>query len=378
MTLILGGTSVRSRIITLVAVAAVSALALAGCSSSGKTGTSASPTAAGKTYKIALLLPETKTTRYEAFDKPIFESTLQGICPTCVVDYYNANQDENLQLTQFESAISKGDQVIVLDPVNGATAKTMIDQAKTAKVPVISYDRLVTDTDGLALYISFDNEKVGELQGQALLDGLKAAGKASGNIVMIDGSPTDNNATLFAKGAHTILDAATSYKIVDEFKTPDWSPDKAQAFMEGEIQKLGKNGFVGVLAANDGTAGGAYAAMKAAGISPIPPMTGQDAQLDAIQRIVAGQQYVTIYKPFSPEASAAATAAYALASGAQIGNLSPNPVDNGVQQVPSILLTPTAVTVKNINDTIIKDNFYTAADICTADYAAACTAAGIK
>jgi len=378
MTLILGGTSVRSRIITLVAVAAVGALALAGCSSSNNSSNSASPSASSGAYKIALLLPETKTTRYEAFDKPIFESTLQGLCPTCTVDYYNANQDENLQLTQFESAISKGDQVIVLDPVNGATAKTMIDQAKTAKIPVISYDRLVTGTDGLAAYISFDNEKVGELQGQALLDGMKAAGKTSGNIVMIDGSPTDNNATLFAQGAHKILDAATAYKIVDEYKTPDWSPDKAQAFMEGEIQKIGKNGFVGVLAANDGTAGGAYAAMKAAGISPIPTMTGQDAQLDAIQRIVAGQQYVTIYKPFSPEATAAATAALELAKGETISGLAATPVNNGVQDVPSVLLTPTPVTVKNINDTIIKDNFYTVAQICTPDYAAACTAAGIK
>jgi D-xylose transport system substrate-binding protein len=369
---------VRSRIITLVAVAAVGALALAGCSSSNKNANSPTPSAAGKTYKIGLLLPETKTTRYEAFDKPIFESTLQGICPTCVVDYYNAQQDENKQLDQFNSALANGDQVIVLDPVNGANATSMITAAKAKNVPVISYDRLVTGTSDIALYISFDNEKVGELQGQALLDGLKAAGKTSGKIIFIDGSPTDNNATLFAKGAHTILDAATQFSQVPDFKTPDWSPDKAQAYMEGQIAALGKSGFVGVLAANDGTAGGAYAAMKAAGINPIPPMTGQDAQLDAIQRIVAGQQYVTIYKPFSPEASAAATAAYALASGAQITNLSPKPVNNGVEDVPSILLTPTPVTVKNINDTIIKDNFYTAAQICTADYAAACTAAGIQ
>lgn len=368
----------RSRIITLVAVAAVGALALAGCSSSSKSGSSSSPSASGaKAYKIGLLLPETKTTRYEAFDKPIFESTIASICPSCTVDYYNAQQDENKQLDQFNSALANGDQVIVLDPVNGANAGSMIAAAKAKNVPVISYDRLVTGVSDVALYISFDNEKVGEMQGQALLDGLKAAGKTSGKIVVIDGSPTDNNATLFAQGAHKILDAATQYTLVPDFKTPDWSPDKAQAYMEGQIAALGKNGFVGVLAANDGTAGGAFAAMKAAGINPIPPMTGQDAQLDAIQRIVAGEQYVTIYKPFAPEATAAAKAAYALAQG-QPATTSATTVNNGTMDVPSILLTPTAVTVKNINDTIIKDNFYTVAQICTPDYAAACAKAGLK
>jgi D-xylose transport system substrate-binding protein len=377
MTLILGGTSVRSRIITLVAVAAVSALALAGCSSSNKNSASPTPSASTSAYKIGLLLPETKTTRYESFDKPIFESTMASICPSCTVDYYNAQQDENKQLDQFNSALANGDQVIVLDPVNGANATSMITAAKAKNVPVISYDRLVTGTADIALYISFDNQKVGEMQGTALLAGLKAAGKNSGKIVVIDGSPTDNNATLFAKGAHTILDAATQYTLVPDFKTPDWSPDKAQTYMEGQIAALGKTGFVGVLAANDGTAGGAFAAMKAAGINPIPPMTGQDAQLDAIQRIVAGQQYVTIYKPFAPEAAAAAKAAYLLAK-KEPATTSATTVNNGVQDVPSILLTPTAVTVKNINDTIIKDNFYTVAQICTADYAAACTAAGIK
>jgi D-xylose transport system substrate-binding protein len=155
----------------------------------------------------------------------------------------------------------------------------MVQKAKAQNVPVISYDRLILNAD-VDYYISFDNEKVGQLQGTALVDRLKGDGK-SGSIVMINGAPTDNNAKLFKQGAHSVIDSS-GFKVAKEYDTPDWSPDKAQTEMEQAITAVGKTGFVGVYAANDGTAGGAIAAMKGQGIKPIPPVTGQDAELAAV------------------------------------------------------------------------------------------------
>jgi D-xylose transport system substrate-binding protein len=194
---------------------------------------------------------------------------------------------------------------------------------------------------------------------------------------MINGAPTDNNATLFKKGAHSVIDSS-DYKVAKEYDTPDWSPDKAQQEMEQAITAVGKDGFVGVYAANDGTAGGAIAAMKGQGIDPKTiPTTGQDAELAAIQRILIGEQYMTVYKAIKPEAEQAAELAVQLAR----GETPPAPKDkvpNGMKDVPSILLTPVAVTKDNINDTIIKDEFWSVDEVCTGKYAAACKEAGIQ
>jgi D-xylose transport system substrate-binding protein len=254
----------------------------------------------------------------------------------------------------------------------------MVARAKQSNIPVISYDRLVTKAPDLDYYISFDNEKVGQLQGQALVDKLKKDGK-SGSIVMINGSPTDNNATLFKKGAHSVIDSS-GFKVAKEYDTPDWSPDKAQTEMDQAITALGKDGFVGVYAANDGTAGGAIAAMKGAGIDPTKiPTTGQDAELAGIQRILAGEQYMTVYKAIKPEAEGAAQLAVDLVQGKQpAANLINGQTDNGSGQIKSILLEPVAVTKDNVNDTVIKDGFLKAADICTGEFKSACDAAGIK
>ena len=220
-------------------------------------------------------------------------------------------------------------------------------------MPVISYDRLILNAP-VDYYISFDNEKVGKLQGQALLDKLTADGNAGKTIVMINGSPTDNNAKLFKKGAHSVLDGKV--KIGAEYDTPDWSPDKAQTEMDQAITKLGKDGFVGVSAANDGTAGGAIAAMKGAGIDPTTrPTTGQDAELAAIQRILLGEQYMTVYKAIKPEAEAAAELAVALAKGEAVPpDMTLTKVNNGSEDVDSVLLPPVAVTKDNIKDTVVK------------------------
>ena len=330
----------------------------------------------GEALQIALLLPETKTARYETQDRPLFEAKVEDLCPECEILYSNADQDAAEQQGQAEAALTNGADVLVLDPVDSASAGSIVALAKAQDVPVISYDRLITDAD-IDFYISYDNEKVGELQATALLDKLEEDGVTSGNIVMINGSPTDNNATLFKEGAHSVLDESP-FTIEPEYDTPDWSPDEAQREMEQAATQLGADGFVGVYAANDGTAGGAIAAMKAAGVNPLPPVTGQDAELAAIQRILAGEQYMTVYKAIKPEAEIAAEVAIALARGEDPPEEWVNDeVDNGQGDIPSQILDPVAVTTENVNDTIVADGFWSAEEICEGSYAAACEAAGI-
>lgn len=327
--------------------------------------------------KIALLLPETKTARYESQDRPLFEAKVGELCPDCEILYSNAEQDAAQQQSQAEAALTNGADVLVLDPVDSASAASIVTLAGQSDVPVISYDRLITDAD-IAYYISYDNAKVGELQATALTDKLAEDGVTTGALVMINGAPTDNNATLFKEGAHSVIDDS-GYDIGVEYDTPEWSPDEAQQEMEQAITRLGQDGFVGVYAANDGTAGGAIAAMKSAGIDPLPPITGQDAEVAGIQRILAGEQYMTVYKAIKPQAEIAAEVAIALARGEELGSdLVNQDVDNGSLDVPSMILVPVPVTIENVNSTVVADGFWTVDEICTADYAAACEAAGIS
>jgi D-xylose transport system substrate-binding protein len=343
----------------------------------------AAPTQAGASGgTIALLLPETKTARYETADRPDFEAKFKELCPTCTIIYSNANQDADAQLSQAEAALTNGAQVLVLDPVDSAAAGGIADKAKAQGVPVIAYDRLILNSDAVNYYISFDNTEVGKLQAQSLVDELNTLGKTNPTIVMINGSPTDNNASLFKAGAHSVFDplvAAGQLTIAKEYDTPDWSPDQAQTEMTQALTALG-NKVDGVYAANDGTASGAIAAMKAAGLAPLPPVTGQDAELAAIQRILVGDQYMTVYKAIKPEAEAAAELAYDLLTNTPVPASMTNgkTVNNSVIDVPSVLLTPVAVTKDNIATTIVADGFWTVDQICTTDYAAACTAAGLK
>ena len=356
----------------------VGAMALAACgdddNGSSDSGSSSGGDGGGS-GSIALLLPESKTARYESQDRPNFERKAKELCADCEIIYSNADQDAAKQQQQAEAAITKGAKVLVLDPVDAASAGAIVNRAKQSQIPVVSYDRLITDAD-IDYYISFDNEQVGKLQGESLVKKLTDDG-AKGSIIMINGAPTDNNAKLFKEGAHSVIDTS-DYKVAKEYDTPDWSPDKAQQEMEQAVTAVGKDGFVGVYAANDGTAGGAIAAMKGNGIDPkTRPTTGQDAELAAIQRILIDEQYMTVYKAIKAEAEAAAELAVALAKG-ETPPAADDKIDNGMKQVPSILLTPVAVTKDNINDTIIKDEFWTADEICTGKYAAGCKEAGIQ
>ena len=360
------------------AVAAALALAAGGLAACGDDdeGGSGTSGSSGETKQIALLLPESKTTRYEAKDRPAFEAKVKEICDNCEIIYSNADQDAAKQQQQAEAAITKGADVMVLDPVDSASAGGIVTRAKQSDIPVISYDRLITDAD-IDYYISFDNEEVGKLQGTSLLEALDGGDGKS--IVMINGAPTDNNAKLFKAGAHSVLDPS-GVKIEKEYDTPDWSPDKAQQQMEQAITSVGKGNIDGVYAANDGTAGGAIAAMKGAGMNVEDiPTTGQDAELAAIQRILIGEQFMTVYKAITPEAEAAAELAVALANGEDPPEgLVNGEVDNGQGQIQSVLLKPIAVTKDNVNDTVVKDEFVEVSELCAGEYAAACQDAGIE
>ena len=357
---------------SMVAVASVCAVAvgLSACGSAKSSG-GGSSSPSGGAIKIGLLLPESKTTRYEQFDKPLIMAKIQALAPGATVDYYNASQDATTQQQQVDTALTKGDKVLILDAVDSKSIQSSVQKAHDAGVKVVAYDRLAQGP--VDSYVSFDNHKVGELQGTALVAALGGAGK---QIVMINGSPTDPNAAEFKAGAHSVLDGKV--KIGREYDTPQWDPNTANSEMSGAISALGGATINGVYSANDGMAAGIATALKSASLAV--PLTGQDAQLDGIQRIVGGTQTMTIYKPYKPEADSAATMAVDFANGKSLpSDVVPTTAKSGSgQSVPSNLIAPTAVDKTNIKTTVVQDGLYTVAQICTPDFAAGCKAAGLE
>jgi len=349
-------------------------LVAAGCGSSG-----------GGGPKIALLLPENETPRYEAHDRPEFEENVEELCEDCEILYNNATEDASKQQSQAEAALTQGAEVLVLDPVDAKSAAAIVEKANAQDIPVLSYDRLIENAE-VDFYVSFDNEHVGELQAESLSEKLKEDGAASGPIVMVNGDPADSNAGLFKKGAHTGFDKS-GVQIAKEYDTPEWSATNAQNEMQQAITALGSNGFEGVYGANDEMAAGSIAAMKGAGINPAEkPSTGQDATVPGVQRIIAGQQYMTVYKATDLETKAAAEIAVALAEGeepdvegvAQKNKGVTEEVNNGKTDVPSVLLEPVAVVKDNVKSTVIKDEFITPEELCTGSYASDCNELGIE
>ena len=353
-------------------------LAVAACGGGGNgNGSATASGGSAKKIKIALLLPEHSTARYETQDRPHFENTVKSLCPNCSVVYENANQDASEQQSQADSVLTQGIDAMVLDPVDATSASTIVAKAKAQKVPVISYDRLVSNAD-LAAYISFDNERVGRLQATTLEKKLAQDGNPKGPIVMINGDPTDSNAHLFKEGASSVF-SEDGVRIAKAYDTPGYTAANAQNEMQQAITALGNDGFAGIYDANDGIASGAITAMKEAGINPASrPTTGQDAELDGIQRILAGQQYMTVYKAVKTEAQDAARMAVPLAKGQPLpASLINQHTKSGTTSVPSTILTPVAVTKANVASTVIKDGFWTPAQVCTSAFASACKTAGI-
>ncbi len=364
----MSSSALRKRVaFTLGALIAI-ALVVAGCGGSDDSGGT----------KIALLLPENETPRYETNDRPGFEESVEELCSDCEVLYSNAGGDAQKQQSQAEAALTQGAEVLVVDPMDSKSAAAIAEKAKAQNVPVLSYDRLIENGE-VDAYVSFDNEKVGELQAETLAKKLKEDGSASGPIIMINGDPADPNAALFKKGAHKGFDSA-GVDVAKEYDTPGWSAENAQREAQQAITALGNNGFAGIYAANDDTGGGAIAALKGAGLNPEEiPVTGQDATVAGLQRILAGQQYMTVYKEIPPQAKVSAEIAIALAEGEEVPqDKVTEEIDNGAGEVPSVLLNPVAVTKDNVKSTVIADEFVTAAELCTGPYAAACKEAGIS
>lgn len=353
-------------------------LVAAGCGSDDDTTGGGEGGGGGGSATIALLLPENETPRYETNDRPDFERSVEEQCPDCEVIYFNAGGDAEKQQSQGEAALTKGAEVLVLDPMDSKSAASIAERANAQGVPVVSYDRLIENSE-VDAYISFDNERVGKLQGETLAKKLKEDGNPNGPIIMINGDPADPNAALFKKGAHAAFDAA-GVEVAKEYDTPGWTAENAQREAQQAITALGKDGFAGIYAANDDTGGGAIAALKGAGLNPEDiPVTGQDATVAGLQRILAGQQYMTIYKAIPPQAEVSAEIAIALANGEEVPqDKITEEVNNGKVDVPSVLLEPIAVTKDNVKDTVIKDGFVTASELCTGPYAAACKEAGIS
>jgi len=330
----------------------------------------ASATMAHAEATVAFLMPDQASTRYEQHDYPGFKAAMDKLCPDCTVIYQNANADVALQQQQFNSVIAQGAKVVVLDPVDSSAAAALVQIAHSQDVKVVAYDRPIPDVPA-DFYVSFDNEGIGRAIAQSLVDHLKASGVADGaGVLQINGSPTDAAAGLIRDGIDSALDNSP-YKTLSEFDTPDWAPPKAQEWAAGQITRFGPE-IKGIVAANDGTAGGAIAAMKAAGVDPLPPVTGNDATIAALQLIIAGDQYNTISKPSEIVAEAAAEVAMKLINGEE------PEATTTLYDTPSQLFVPAVVTQENIKAEIFDKGIQTAAEVCTGEYADPCAELGIE
>lgn len=369
--------------LALVAVGLASTLVLSACgsnstSSGSSSSSSSAPSGGGANGTVGVILPETATSaRWEAFDKPMLQQALsaQGFDS----DVQNAQGDVQKFSTLADGMIAKGVKVLVIASINSEVGSAVAAKAKKAGIPTIDYDRL--NLGGSSdYYVSFDNVKVGELQGQSIATALK--GKQGAQVIEIEGAPTDNNATLFHQGQENVLkplyDNGT-LKLVRSQPIDNW--DNQQGGTTFEQILTGNGGKVdGVVAANDGLAGAIITVLKKNGLNGKVPVTGQDATVDGLQAILRGDQYMTVFKPIKDEAENTAKLAAALAKG---DTAAANALAQGVSQDPkgnrsvkSVLLPPQTIT-RNEVKTVIDTGYVKASDVCTGDVKAACTQLGI-
>ncbi|WP_128374820.1 sugar ABC transporter substrate-binding protein [Streptomyces cavernae] len=342
------------------------AVTLAGCQEDGAAG-------GGNGITVGLLMPNRGTPRWEASDRPLIEKRVKELCDDCSFVYANAENDVTSQQRQMTSMITKGVEVLILTATDPKALRSSVQAADNAGVPVVAYDRLAEGP--ISGFVSFDGAQVGRLQGEALL---RAMGEQAhdGQIVMMNGDPTSPNAAWFADGARSVLQGQV--KIGKSYETPGWRAANAHANMSAAISALGPDRIDGVLAANDTIAAGVISSLKSARITPLPPVTGQDAELDAVRRIVRGEQYMTVYKPFETEADAAAAMAIALGRGEGLDGIATTTYDSPTtEDVPAVLLTPVAVTVDNIRRTLVDEGVYTIDEICVPRLRSACDEAGL-
>ncbi|MEU6573324.1 substrate-binding domain-containing protein [Streptomyces sp. NPDC046805] len=367
------------RRIAISVAASTMILSLAGCGVLDAAGgaSDAGPTK-GDDITVGLLLPETANTRYARFDYPIIRDKVAELtAKRGKVEYANADASAATQARQMQKMIDRRVDVILVDAVDSHAIAGSVQKAKDAGIPVIAYDRLAEGP--IDAYISFDNELVGEVQGRSLLDALGSESGLHDRIVMMNGSLTDPNAKQFKQGALSELNGKVT--IAARYDTKDWKPENAAANMTQAINQIGKANIAGVYAANDGMAGGVIKALKAAGVTHLPPITGQDAELDAVQRIVTGEQYMSVYKSYPDEAQSAAEMAVAKVQGKdiQFDALTQDKVNSPTNKgIPAQLVQVSALTKHNIKDTVVADGIYKVSDICTPRYRAACAMIGLK
>jgi D-xylose transport system substrate-binding protein len=298
---------------------------------------------------IGLSLDTLKESRWQA-DRDMFVKRAGELGARVLV--LAANSDDTVQIGDVEKLITNGVDVLVIVPHDGTAMAKAVGLAHQAGIPVIAYDRIVRDSD-LDLYVSFDNERVGELQARYLLEHLPTPGK--GRIVRIYGAKTDNNAAQFKRGQDRVLEpyvARGDIVVVHEDWAEDWKPENAKRIVNAAIT-AGGPGIDAVLASNDGTAGGAIQALAEEGLAGKVLVTGQDAEPVALQRIAAGTQTMTIYKPLRTLAAGAAELAVRLAERRVV--VAKQTVDNGKVPVPSVLYDVVTVTRDNIVDTVVRD-----------------------
>ncbi|MFE2431923.1 sugar ABC transporter substrate-binding protein [Streptomyces sp. NPDC059373] len=348
------------------AIAVAFGLVLAGACSGGGGG-------GGDSLTVGVLLPGGGASRFGQFDGPLIEGKLKQLCRHCPAATVAATPDPAVQQQQLESMITRGVDVLILAAVDPQLMRPSVEAAHRAGIPVVAYDRLAQGP--ISGYVTFDGAKVGRLQGEALLKamGAKAHG---GQIVMMNGATTDPNAGWFKRGALSVLEGKV--KIGKSYDTVGWRPENAFVNMKSAVAGLGAGNIDGVLAANDSLAGAVVSALNAAEVRPLPPVTGQDADLAGVRRLISGDQYMTVYKPFKPAADAAAEMAVALGHGKSVESIATGTVDNATtKNIPAVLLESVSVTVGNIKDTVVKDGMYTVDQICTPELRSACDKAGL-
>jgi D-xylose transport system substrate-binding protein len=370
---------ISRRVLALAPAVCALSFVIAACGGSdngGGGGGSSSGGGGNSADKVAVLLPDTKSSvRWETADRPLLQLAFKRAGVPVTIQ--NAQGDKSTQQQQAEQAITNGAKVLLLVNLDSGSGAAIEANAKSRGVKVIDYDRL-TLGGSADYYVSFDNVAVGKLQGQGLVNCLNKEGVQNPKIAELNGSPTDNNATLFKQGYDSVLNplykSGKATKVADQ-SVPDWDNQKALTIFEQMLQKTG-NKIDGVLAANDGLGNAAISAIKARKLKQIP-VTGQDATAEGIQNILAGDQCMTVYKAIKQEADAASKLAIALAKKQQPPAGLVNGQSNDTKrQVPSVLLKPQAITKDNI-DVVIKDGFLKKSDICTGKFAQFCTQLGL-
>ncbi|MEU8117375.1 sugar ABC transporter substrate-binding protein [Spirillospora sp. NPDC049024] len=357
----------RKGILSLLAVTTAAALSLTACGD----GDSDSKSGSGSKGKVGVILPDTTSSvRYESFDRPYLEQAFKAA--GVAYDIQNAEGSTQRFQTIADQMLTSGVTVLVVDGIDSNSAAAVQRKAQAQGVKTIDYDRLTLG--GVAdYYVSFDNVKVGEELGKGLQ---KCLGDKSANIAYLNGAPTDNNATLFAKGAHNVLDQASTYKKVAEQPVPDWKAEKAATIFEQMwTEQHGK--IDGVLAANDGIGNAVISILKKNKQAGKVAVTGQDATLQGLQNILDETQCMTVYKPVKQEADAAAKLAVSLIKGEKGETNGTTNDPEGKRDVPSVLLTPIGVYKDNVKQ-VTDDGFVKKEDLCKGSFAAKCKTAGIQ